>query len=180
MDLPSINKPQRDNISLDLLKDKPRSTPEYKAPEITLSKTIQEFDSKKTKSVEYKAPLLNEEPNSPTASQMLTDPIYNRAGRALGVDNMHSWYKNHEKIKILVEWAKKETRFEDSDRLSSWLYSQTKQAPSMGGTKIDDLYSYFRLKTPKQPAKTKIITKKVYVKQKMTQDEMVNRLIQGM
>jgi len=117
---------------------------------------------------------------TPSASQMLTDPLYNRAAKALGVDTVHSWNNYSEKVAKLVDWAKKETGYTDNEKLVGWLYSQLKSAPSMGSKRIDDLYIFSRLKTPtKARTITKTVVKKVYVKQKMSQEDMVNRLIQG-
>lgn len=189
MDL-TIVKPEeaeRENISLSSLKDKPKTQKVYEAEKIELSENIQKFDKKPRVYTQnpydynYIALRKKDENPTPSASEMIVNPIYHSAAKALGVDTIHDWNKYYDKVAKLVDWAKEKTGYTEAGKLSEWIYSQLNYAPAMGGKKIDDLYIYSRLQTKpkKEPVKTKTIVKKVYIKQKMTQDEMVNRLIRG-
>lgn len=179
-------KPIRDVINPELLKDRPKEQVNHQAPKVNLSDNIQKFDKKPRVYTEnpfsYNSISLNKnrENPTPTASQMIVDPIYNQAAKALGVDTVHDWNRYYDKVAAIVEWAKKETGYKDPEKLASWIYSEVKKTPAMGTKKIDDLYIYSRLKKPTVVAKPKTIIKKVYVKEKLSQNDMVKRLIQGL
>lgn len=173
----------KDIINPALLKDKPSVQKEIKAPQVELSENIQKFDKKPRvytqNPYDYNSISLKKTDDlTPSASEMVLNPVYNLAGKALGVDMAHDWNRYYDKVKILVDWAKKETGYSDANKISEWIYAQLKKAPSIGPRKIDDLYIYSRLKTDQKPkVKTKIVVKKVYIKQKMSQDEMLKKLI---
>lgn len=173
----------KENIGLEKLRDKPTKQVEYKVEQVNLSENIQKFDKKPRvytqNPYDYNSVSLKKESNyTPTAEQMIVNPVYNQAAKALGVDTVHDWNRYYDKVANLVDWAKSETGYTDANKISEWIYAQSKKAPLMGGKKIDDLYIYSRLKTEEKPkVRTKVVVKKVYVKQKMTQDEMVKNLI---
>lgn len=164
---------------------------EFKVPEVKLSENIRKFDSKPRVYTEnpysYNSVSLKKDVDyTPTASEMLVNPLYNQVGKALGVDTIHDWNRYYDKVKKIVEWAQKETNYQESEKLVSWIYEQSQKATPLGAKKIDDLYIYTKLKTPektikkvKAKVKPKVIVKKVYVKQKLTTEEMVNAIIKG-
>lgn len=189
MDL--IIKPAQDTIkeSIEpaLLKDKPKKKIEYKVPEVNLSDNIRQFDEKPRVYTQnphdYNSISLKKDlPATPSASEMLVNPLYNKAAKALGVDTVHDWNRYYDKVATLVDWAKQETGYIEPEKIASWIYSQIKFAPSMGARKIDDLYIYSKLKSKaKVPVKmiTKTVIKKIYVKEKLSPEEMTKRLIYG-
>lgn len=178
----------KDVINPNLLKDKPRQQVQYEAEKVVLSDNIQKFDKKPRvftqNPYDYNSVSLhkNKDTYTPSAEQMIADPTYNLAGKALGVDTVHDWNRDYDKVAKIVDWAREQTGLTDSEKLSSWIYAQLRNAPAMGGKRIDDLYIYSRLKAPtKAPVRTvtKTVIKKVYVKREMSQEDMVSRLIRG-
>lgn len=177
----------KETINTSLLKDKPKPQVEYVAPKVNLSENIQRFDKKPRvytqNPYDYNSVSLhkNKDYPTPSASEMIVNPLYNSAAKALGVDTIHDWNRYYDKVAKIVGWAQEKTGYKDSGKISEWIYSQLRNAPAMGGKKIDDLYIYSRLQTPakKQTVKTRTVVKKVYVKEKMSHQDMVNKLIQG-
>lgn len=190
-------KPQpayKENISLSELKDKPVKQVEYTAPKAELSENIQRFDQKVKKKVaspyDYNSVSLSKKVDyMPSADQMITNPVYNSVGKFLGIDTLHDWSAQSDKVKMLVDWAETKTGKNDMNSIMDFLNGALNAAPSFGMNhkRIDQLYMYAKLnmggqtKAPQRPVEqpVKTVIKKVYVKQKMTQDEMVNRLIRG-
>ena len=117
-----------------------------------------------------------------TASETIVDPLHNIVGKSLGVDTIHDWNKYYDKVQKIVNWAKEETGYTEKNKLVNWIYEQSSKANSLGAKKIDDVYIYSKLKLPSKAVskpKPKVIIKKVYVKQKLTTDEMIRRIIRG-
>lgn len=140
------------------LEPKPKDPPkEYKVPKVSLSKTIKEYDKK----IKNKPKVYTENPydyNSVSlkpqervfpitkgAEEMLLDPTYNTIGKLFGVDTLHEWGKNYEKILGITEWAKEETGTEDIDKLVDWIAAKTKEVPNLGAKNIDNLFIFSNL-----------------------------------
>lgn len=165
----------------------PAPPKEYKIPEVKLSDNIRKFDKRPKVYTQnpysYNAVSLKKDSEyTPTASEMIVNPLYNQAGKALGVDTIHDWNRYYDKVQKIVDWAKEESGFTDSEKLVSWIYRQSQKVHSLGARRIDDLFIFSKLKTPeKKPKKVepKVIIKKVYVKEKLSTEEMVNRIING-
>ena len=176
----------KENIGLDKLRDKPIKQVEYKIEKVNLSENIQKFDKKPRvytqNPFDYNSVSLKKDSSyTPTAEQMIVNPVYNQAAKALGVDTVHDWNRYYDKVASLVDWAKEQTGYTDAGKISEWIYAQLKKAPLMGGKKIDDLYIYSRLKTEEKPkVRTKVVVKKVYVKQKMSNEEFSKRFINNL
>jgi hypothetical protein len=76
---------------------------------------------------------------------MITDPLYNEAGRAMGIDTAREWSVYYDKIREIVEWAKLKSGFKDKDRLVNWIYGRVQTAAAISKRKIDDLYILTKL-----------------------------------
>jgi hypothetical protein len=166
------------------LKPKPETPQvEYKVPEVKLSENIRKFDRKPRVYTQnpfsYNAVSLKKDTTyTPTAGEMIVNPLYNQTGRVLGIDTIHDWNRYYDKVQKIVEWAKTETGYTETDRLVRWIYDQSQKTDSLGAKRIDDLYIYSKLKTPEK-IKPKVIVKKVYIKEKLSTEEMVKRIISG-
>lgn len=169
-------------VDMKLLKDKPYEAKQIKIPKVELSENIQAFDKKPR--VYTKNPfdfnsvsLKKREENivSRSAEAMITDPLYNTAGKVLGVDTIHDWNRYYDKVNAIVDWAKKETNLE-GEQLIQWIYEQSQKANRLGSNKIDDVYIYAKFYRPSKP---EVVVKEVLVKEKLTTEEMVDRIIQG-
>lgn len=157
MDLQIIPEPKqiKTEINPESLKDQPKEIIEYKVPKVRLSENIRNFDKKPRVFTEnpydYNSVALHKNKDNPTpsASEMIVNPIYNKAAKALGVDTVHDWNRYYDKVAKIVDWAVEETGIKDAGALAEWIYAQIKNVPAMGGKKIDDLYIYSRLNTTK-------------------------------
>jgi hypothetical protein len=89
----------------------------------------------------------DEVPSTPTAFQMITNDTYNTVGKFLGVDTLHEWNKDYDKVYEIVGWAKKKSGAKDLELLIQWLADQANAAPSLSSNhrKIDQLYLYSKL-----------------------------------
>ena len=182
-------KPEKSVQEIVSLKERPKKeVKNYEVDKVELSKNIQEFDKKprvytKDPYAYNEVSLKKDTEFSLTAQNMITDPLYNMVGKSLGVDTIHDWNRYYDKVQEIVEWAKKETGYKDKDLLVSWIYGQVGKTTSLGAKRIDDLYIYSKLKQPKREikfkpkVKTKVVVK--YVKEKLTTEDMVKRLIKG-
>jgi len=141
----------KEKLSLEPEKEfKPKS---YKVEDVKLPENIQKFD-KKAK-VYTKDPYSFNEvslkkdetpvPPTQTASQMILNPTYNSIGKFLGVDTVHDWNKNYDKVYMITEWAK--TKVGDNKiKIMRWLSTQARRLPSLGNKNIDNLYIFARMK----------------------------------
>lgn len=163
-------------VSMEPRKVKPQ--PVYKVEQVELSENIQKFDSK-PRYTENEVKTLSERTGATlTATQMITEPLYNRTGKLLGVDSIADWSKNYDKIYKIVEVAKEKLKTDDIEKILPWLYKQVNAAPNITNRKLDDLNVYLILGKEEKP-KTKVITKTVvkYIKPKNTVDNFVNNLM---
>ena len=141
------------------LKEKPKKeVKSYEVDKVELSKNIRKFDSKKPK-VYTKDPYSFNEvslkkdetpvPPTQTASQMILNPTYNSIGKFLGVDTVHGWNKDYDKVHMITEWAK--TNVGDNKiKIMRWLSTQARRLPSLGNKNIDNLYIFARMKMLKK------------------------------
>lgn len=118
-----------------------------KAPKVELSENIRRFDEKvkiyKENPYSFNQVALKKDKVSvlpvKTADQMITEPTYNAVGKLLGVDTVHDWNKYYDKVYTIVEWAKKHGVTE-LDSIVKWLGDKSREVPSLGSKRIDDLY----------------------------------------
>ena len=158
---------------------------DYKVPMVELSENIRKFDKKPRVYTEnpysFNAVVRRQVENkvvSPTATQMITDPLYNEVGKSLGVDTLHEWGLNYDKVQDIVALARERTGITDSKKLSAWIYQLMSTAPSLGGKRINDVHVYLKM-GGKPKVETKTVIKKVikYVKPKETADQFASRWI---
>jgi hypothetical protein len=143
----------RDDISLKSLKDKPKVKVNYEVEKKEVSKNIQKFDKKPRVFTEnpfaYNSVSLKK--NKPdvtpiqSASELLTNPIYNKMGKFLGVDTIHDWNRYYDKVYAITEWAKLKSGEKDLSRIMKWVSDQSRRTPNMGAREIDSLYLHARL-----------------------------------
>lgn len=145
-------KVQRKDISLETLKDKPKPIVTYEATKNEVSKNIQEFDKKVQKHTaspyDYNSiSLAKKAEYTPTADEMIMNPTYNYVGKFLGVDTVHEWGKQHDKVRTLVDWAEQKTGSKDLNSVMNFLNRALNAAPSFGMNhkRIDQLYMYAKL-----------------------------------
>lgn len=177
---------KKDEISL-----KPEAIEKQKnfiAPKAELSKNIQAFDKRPRVYTENpysfnsvakrQAEKRMEErvKTSPTANQMITDPLYNQVAKSLGVDTIHEWGMNYDKVYEIVELARQKSGITDSTKLSEWIYRQIGTAPSLGNKKINDVYIFLKMggqAKPKVVTKTVVKTVVKHVKPRETTEQFV-------
>lgn len=153
-----VEKTKIENINPESLKDVPIEQKVYKAEKIKLSENIQKFDKKPRVSSPYDyntVSLGQGNKNTPitlTAQQLITDPLYNTVGKFLGVDTLHDWSQQCDKIVEIVDWAKKKSGVTDIDKIVDWLAGASNVVPSFGMNhkKIDQLYMYAQLQMQKE------------------------------
>lgn len=154
MDL-TIIKPEetiKDDISLRSLKDKPKVKKEYEVEHKEVSKNIQAFDKRPKVYTEnpfsYNSVSLKKKTSSiPNvgAEEMITNPTYNTIGKFLGVDTIHNWNKEYNKVYAIAEWAKVKSGVQETGKLIDWIGKQVKKVPNVGNTNLDNLYLFARL-----------------------------------
>lgn len=91
---------------LDLTPPAPPKVPQYKVEKLKLSDNIQKFDQKprvyKENPFSFNAVAKKQaqaqSSTSLTATQMITDPLYNEVGKTLGVDTIHEWGLHYDKV----------------------------------------------------------------------------------
>lgn len=103
----TIPKPVVEELSLDENKKEAKKKV-IKIKSVELSENIKKFDQKSrvaTSPYDYNVVVVTKKPDyTPTADEMITDPVYNTIGKFLGVDTLHDWGKYSDKVKTLVEW----------------------------------------------------------------------------
>lgn len=143
----------REDISISSLRDKPKQKqPEIKAEQVELSKNIQKFDKKPRVYTQdpysYNAvslkPRVVTNPTA-TAEQMITSPLYNTIGKFLGIDTVHDWNRYYDKVFVITEWARRNAKDSDTNKLIKWIGNKAKTLPSVGDKRIDNLYLFARL-----------------------------------
>lgn len=161
------------------------------APKVELSENIRKFDSRPRVHTEnpfsYNAAKKKvEAPVSSiqTASQMIANPLYNEAGKILGVDTINEWGLMYDKVHEVVELAKQKSGLKESKDINAWLYKQINYAPSLGSKKINDVLTYLKMggkpmNQPKPKVITKTVIKKVYAKPRETTEEFVQKWMGG-
>ena len=126
---------------------------QYEAEQKEVSKNIQKFDRKvrgprvfTENPYSYNAVSLKKDrPDvAPTqsAQSLITDPVYNTIGKFLGVDTVHDWNKEYDKVYAIVEWARKESSKKDINGLIKWIGDKSNRIPNVGNKNIDNLYIF--------------------------------------
>lgn len=134
----------------------PSAPVEYKAPEVKLSDTFKEFDlkvekAKKVVPTDYNSVAKPSQTATMTAFQMITDPLYNTVGKFLGVDTLHEWGRNYDKVETIVRWAKKKTGSDKLETIVNFLNGASQFAPTfdMNHKKIDQIHLYAKMQLTK-------------------------------
>jgi hypothetical protein len=122
-------------------------------PKVELSENIRRFDKKVKVYTEnpYSFNAVSLKKNQPdvppvqSASQMISNPVYNTVGKFLGLDTTHEWNKYYDKVYTIAEWAKVKTGTDNINSVIKWINSQAKRLPNIGAKNIDNLYLFARL-----------------------------------
>ena len=147
--------PLKERVSSGELRDKPIKQEKIEIEKVNLSKNIQNFDSKVNKyktanPYDYNSISLAKRSSvavTPTATQMILDPTYNTIGKFLGVDTVHEWGVNYDKVKTIVDWAKSRSGAKTIEGLMNFLNGASQFVPSFGMNhkKIDQIHLYATL-----------------------------------
>ena len=150
-DIPQEKVPHED-ISMQEIRRKAKvSKREYEVEQKEISPNIQKFERKvkvyTQNPYSYNAVSVkkfNKKPvaPSPSASSLISNPLYNQAGKVLGVDTVHDWNAAYDKVYEIVEWAKKKTKSDNQRLLMKFIYEKMNRAPSLGKSRLDDLYIF--------------------------------------
>lgn len=137
----------RENISLRKITAKKKvEVKKYNVERKEISKNIQQFDRKvHTKNpYDYNTISLNrQQPITPTANQMISDPLYNSVGKLLGLDTTKEWNQYYDKVYTISEYAKKKAK---KGKILDYIRNLSTTVPSMGSRRIDDIYIHINLK----------------------------------
>ena len=82
---------------------------------------------------------------TPSASEVIVNPLYNAVGKSLGIDRPHDWNKLYDKVFTISEWAKERSGLSDPAEIIKWINDKLNYIPSMGNKKINDLYTHICL-----------------------------------
>lgn len=82
---------------------------------------------------------------TPSANEVITNPLYHAVGRSLGIDRPKDWNKLYDKVFIISEWAKERSGLSDPAEILKWIGDKERSIPSLGAKKINDLYTHIRL-----------------------------------
>ena len=128
---------------------------EYVAERADLADSIKKFDEKASKykhqgPYDYNVVSLrdkNELPTSMTPYEMLTNPLYNTVGKFLGVDTLHEWGKQYNKLDKILSWAVKKTGTKNVNRIIDFLNGASNFAPTFGADhqRIDQVHLMAKL-----------------------------------
>ena len=94
--------------------------------------------------VALKQSKINELP-LPQPEQMVAMPVYNAIGKYLGIDTVHEWNQNYEKVFKITEWAKERSGLTDTYEIEKWIDGVLSKIPSLGAKKITNLYAHIKL-----------------------------------
>lgn len=139
------------------LKSAPKPKPvEYKAETFDVSDNIKRFDLKAEKARsknphDYQSAQAKPVNTTPTAFEMITNPLYNTVGKFLGVDTLHDWERNYDKVETIVRWAKKKTGSDKIETIVNFLNGASQFAPTfdMNHKKIDQIHLYAHMQLTK-------------------------------
>ena len=149
-DIPEIkvkDSPPEDISMREIRKKSVVTERKYEIEKKELSKNIQAFDRRPRIYTEnpYSFNAVSKKAaETPTASNMVTDPIYNAVGKALGIDMAREWDLYYDKVFTISEWAKKKAGT-DISKIIKVISDKSRSVPSMGAKRIDDLYIHIGL-----------------------------------
>lgn len=146
IDIPAEKVPREDYTLAEIRKQKKITKRDYEVKIGEVSKNIQKFDQKARpdtdpysfNAVSLKKPVVA----TPTATTLISNPLYNQAGKILGVDTIHDWNSSYDKVYEIVEWAKKKIKGDNPKALLKFIYDKMNNVPSLGKSKLDDLYIF--------------------------------------
>lgn len=82
---------------------------------------------------------------TPSANEVMVNPLYHAIGKSLGIDKSKDWNKVYDKVFIISEWAKERSGLTDPAEILKWIGDKVNTIPSLGAKKINDLYAHIRL-----------------------------------
>lgn len=146
-DIQADEVPHEDYSLREITKAKKVEVKHYEVEHKELSKNIQKFDKKPRVYTEdpysfNSISLKKVQPVSQTAEALISNPLYNQAGKILGVDTVHDWNLHYDKVQKIVDWAKKKVDSDKPEALFRFIYTKMNQIPSIGTSKLNDLYIY--------------------------------------
>jgi len=82
---------------------------------------------------------------TPSANEVMVNPLYHAIGKSLGIDKAHDWNKMYDKVFMISEWAKERSGLSDPAEILKWISNKADTVPSLGAKKINDIYAHIRL-----------------------------------
>lgn len=146
LDIRQTEEVEREDISMRSIRSKKKvEERKFTVEKKELSKNIQKFDRPRvyTKNpYDYNSVVNNRVVNiTPTASQMISNPLYNSVGKALGLDTTKEWNQHYDKVFKIAEWAKKK----GAKNVVEFILDKSRTVPTMGARRIDDIYIYSQM-----------------------------------
>ena len=149
-----IDKTEVELVSLEAT-DPKKKTRDFKIDKLETSKNIQAFDAKAKRAREsaqnYNAVSLKPKTviHNKTAFELISNPTYNTIGKFLGVDTVHEWGKDYDKVEKIVDWAITKVGTDDLGRLIDFLNGAANFAPTFGTNhrKLDQVYLMSKLQS---------------------------------
>lgn len=148
-DLPGP-KVETENIPLSKIREaKVVQKKEYEVVKREVSQNIKRFDRiDRTKNpYDYNTISLSKKNVviDPKASDMIADDLYNSVGKMLGVDTKKEWGLLYDKVFSITEWAKKQVKSNDKNKIIKHIMNTANKVPSFGNRRINDFYVYINL-----------------------------------
>lgn len=148
IDIPAEETPREDISLKEIRSAKKEVVRHYEVEKKELSKNIQAFDKKRKVYVQdpyaYNTISLKKvQKLTPTASQMIANPLYNTVGKMLGLDTAKEWNQYYDKVYEITEWALKKTK--DEKLVYKFIADKARTVPSMGARRIDDIFIHAKI-----------------------------------
>lgn len=101
---------------------------------------------------------------TPTASEMVSNPLYNAVGKLLGLDMAREWNQLYDKVFTIAEWAKRNTKSQEITDILRTIEERIGEVPAMSGKRINDVYINITLHGDSAPKTTDQQTNKENIK----------------
>ena len=123
-----------------------REAKPIKLEAVNLSNNIQKFDKKpRLVSNPYNYNTISlKKAYEPTATQMISNPLYNTVGKMLGIDTVKEWNQFYDKVYKISEWARSKTKG-DLKQIIKFIDNKSRTIPTMSNRRIDDIYIHATL-----------------------------------
>lgn len=147
IDIKTEETPREDISMREVRRAKKVEVKHYEVEQKEVSKNIQAFDKRPRvyvedpysfNSVSLKRPqVINQ-----TADALIANPLYNNAGKILGVDTVHDWGLSYDKVEKIVDWVKAKIKSDKPEAIYSFIYKKLNEVPTMSTSKLNDLYIF--------------------------------------